>query len=637
MILCILYSFFVTLVPSMVFIDIRSLTNLSLMKYIIVLLTLFSALLLFSVDVNAQWTNVAPNKLYELPWPAWTGMPVECGAIHFKDGTIWAGWEELCYSEDTGKTWQKTNFIDVSGSGLILDIEFFDKNTGAISTWENKYNGFGPVAQLGIFLTYDRGKTWQRVTNEFPFTRIGFSKEINPRLLAFMGSSAGNCPSFFRHASGKRWDYMTIWGAGPGYSFITAKSGTLYSLSSDPFTNDTGYVHFSTDEGISWTRFTAPVDQYGSSFNPNIDIDSCDPQRLYLTNCAVPIGCLRTIPDDTSQIFYSTNAGKTWEVGFAHQGAYISGGFASATHAQYAQTVSDGILRSTDKGVSWKTIGGPSSVNRYSARHLCAVNDNIIFALDSLGSIWATYNSGGDPVVGSSVVSSKYSLTLPKGVIEKRHDSAAVIPIYLKRTEPLPALEFYIRYADNDYTYVGTYTRTGISVDVASGSTVGIAKVRFPGSSLIPDGDSLIGYSLIKLKAFEPFCSMVYFDSARFDNNSGSCEGQPVITGTQLYLGNYYGCGGIMESISDAPSAIQNFSVYPNPAGNTIMLESTVDVGDLVLEMRDQLGKTIISRHEHLQASSPIPFDVSSLPKGIYYLRIDHDGKIVTKKIAISR
>ncbi|MFI5263266.1 MAG: T9SS type A sorting domain-containing protein, partial [Candidatus Kapaibacterium sp.] len=58
-------------------------------------------------------------------------------------------------------------------------------------------------------------------------------------------------------------------------------------------------------------------------------------------------------------------------------------------------TSPQGIYRSTDKGVSWKNIGGPFYA-AYDSRTITCVNDNIVFVLDADGSIWETINSGGD-------------------------------------------------------------------------------------------------------------------------------------------------------------------------------------------------------------------------------------------------
>jgi hypothetical protein len=56
-------------------------------------------------------------------------------------------------------------------------------------------------------------------------------------------------------------------------------------------------------------------------------------------------------------------------------------------------------MRSTNHGISWKNIGGPGNVQ--DGRNIISMNDNILLAMDSEGSIWATFNSGGDSLISS--------------------------------------------------------------------------------------------------------------------------------------------------------------------------------------------------------------------------------------------
>jgi hypothetical protein len=62
----------------------------------------------------------------------------------------------------------------------------------------------------------------------------------------------------------------------------------------------------------------------------------------------------------------------------------------------YCQSITNGVFRSTDKGLSWKPIGGPC--NQPDTRLIVAINNNIVIAADSEGNIWRTLNSGDDSV-----------------------------------------------------------------------------------------------------------------------------------------------------------------------------------------------------------------------------------------------
>src|ERR1041385_6909550 len=75
----------------------------------------------------------------------------------------------------------------------------------------------------------------------------------------------------------------------------------------------------------------------------------------------------------------------------------LAGSFCRSSHAEYSPSMQNGVFRSRDQGMTWKSIGGPPGVA--DCRTIYAVTDNLLFMLDSLGNIWTTTNSGGDSVL----------------------------------------------------------------------------------------------------------------------------------------------------------------------------------------------------------------------------------------------
>ena len=122
--------------------------------------------------------------------------------------------------------------------------------------------------------------------------------------------------------------------------------------------------------------------------------DSCDPKRLYLVNEEV------YDPSDTiAQLYLSTDAGQSWTTTYAHHALFLSGSFATTRDALFMGTVSNtsnSVFRSIDRGITWKSIGGPSVGP--DTRNLAAINANIVLAIDQQGNIWRTTNGGGDSV-----------------------------------------------------------------------------------------------------------------------------------------------------------------------------------------------------------------------------------------------
>ena len=74
-----------------------------------------------------------------------------------------------------------------------------------------------------------------------------------------------------------------------------------------------------------------------------------------------------------------------------------------------------------------------------------------------------------------------------------------------------------------------------------------------------------------------------------------------------------------------APAALQEanqFSVYPNPADNLIHIAGAKEEVSLV-DISDMLGQHLFTQAYHNEACS---IDVSFLPKGIYFIAINHSA-----------
>jgi hypothetical protein len=167
-------------------------------------------------------------------------------------------------------------------------------------------------------------------------------------------------------------------------------SGNVYALTGDFFPPEL-HLRTSSDKGETWTEMPgAGIDECWTFI-----VDSCDERNIVTANEAA------AFPTDLfSEIFRTYDAGKTWNSMLKYPQSYLTGCITGTMDALFVQT-KNMILRSTDNGSTWKTIGGPSSTIPDS-RYVCSINENIIFAVDDQGSIWATFNSGGDSLIAHS-------------------------------------------------------------------------------------------------------------------------------------------------------------------------------------------------------------------------------------------
>ena len=354
--------------------------------------------------------------------------------MHYRDGIIWAGLNELVFSADTGRTWSKTNF---GKNDEILDVSFLNSDTGVVA------------ASSGVYLTRDRGQTWTISLSAPNLRRIIY----DPHASTIFALQQNACRLFSSTDGGNSWNSQTLVPTF-GYSMTTGSNGSYYLLGS-------GEVLASTDRGVTWSPTSTQIkaDSY------SIDVDSCDENRLYVANEDFVYQS-----DGPSRIFVSSDLGNTWNVNYSHPVRYLSGAFASGPHSHYATSCWDGLIRSTDQGTTWTNIGGPKDV-LYDGRNICAVNDNIIFVLDSSGSIWATFNSGGD-----SILESNFTSTL----------SATASTLFASDTLSCDSL-----------THSVLFTRTGCSPpSVAGWSIIGLDSANFQASNLSFDSILVTLYAM---------------------------------------------------------------------------------------------------------------------------------------------
>jgi hypothetical protein len=118
--------------------------------------------------------------------------------------------------------------------------------------------------------------------------------------------------------------------------------------------------------------------------------------------------------------------------------------------------------------------------------------------------------------------------------------------------------------------------------------------------------------------------------------NSVGCL-NPLIVGNAVHV-TLSGCGD--ESISKfiRSGGIPEFIIHPNPAENSISIESSVNLDAAQFEIFDQLGRAVVSRQSLVVSREKgAVVDVSSLANGMYYLRMDCNGFVRTKSLVINK
>jgi photosystem II stability/assembly factor-like uncharacterized protein len=319
----------------------------------IVIIVLFSA-----IPLCAQWRNVAPN-VFPIPPTQNQG-----GVVTHQGMNVWAAYDKILFSPDLGKTWTLRSPAAALTSA-VFDIAFYNANIG--------------VALFGypddkVFLTRDQGRSWSDITPTSSSSSdiyIGACFAGSPNNIVLCSNDGS---VFTTLDQGLSWSDVQLDVC--VFDVTAGNKGTVYAV--------TGNLFSSSDFGITWNKHAGTYDWDSYS----VERDRCDTNIFYIANEEVisPI-------DQLSSIFVSTNAGTSWKNKNSFPGAHYSGSLSATFGAIFAQT-NVSVERSTNKGNTWEDIGGPP--NTFDNRALTAITENIVFALDSEGSIWATFNSGGD-------------------------------------------------------------------------------------------------------------------------------------------------------------------------------------------------------------------------------------------------
>ena len=545
--------------------------------------------------LRAQWQIVAANAV-----PHLFG-----GAIDYKGGIIWAGGHSLVFSADSGKTWTKTNFTAGNNAfGGILAISFLDSNIGIVS-----------ARMAGLYLTRDRGQTWNLVSNN-TCINVAFSHHSSAVY------ALSQQPSVFMvsYDTGATWSQVAV--PSEGYDFIEGIDGTLYintALGNSPGT-DSGFVSVSHDSGATWTPQLPELDADSYS----MEIDSCDPDRVYIVN-----ENWRWPGDDSSKVYSSMDAAQSWQVTLSHPILYLAGSIANSGNALYVGTLVHGILRSMDRGNSWTNIGGPKCPG--DCRGIAAISDNIIFVMDSIGNIWATFNSGGDTVTNTSYVNERQPLTFTTAdELTDTIGNSVSVPITIDGFIQPEHVNLVLHY-DTTLRYQGSFDALNTKLDIPGEQWSGRSELNIA----MAQSGVVAGYAQFAVFVDSGAKLSVTFDSLKVLSASSSCEYVLPAAVTSI-ITPPSGCGAEILSELLENGQLPEFSIRPNPTMGDVELTSSLDLGNADVEIYDMLGMQRGELFVMLKKDAPATF---SLPDaaGIYYIRIHSIAGVRSMSVVVTK
>jgi photosystem II stability/assembly factor-like uncharacterized protein len=630
----------------------------------------------------AQWTIVAPNLLQ-----------FNQAAMCFRDGIVWiVGSTDIWMSKDTGQTW--TQMASDNQYQYGYDCDFFDDHNGLVET---------PGL---LFKTTDQGITWSPITDGGKSACFGRSSNV---------IAAVDNPQYLHVSTNGGLDWSVTKFPEGIMKIVKLKSEGFECLMNDPIARPypPGQLVRSMDQGATWQTTPGTFDFDSFSFA----IDSCDPNRIYVVNEDVV-----TTVDGFSQLFLSTDGGTSWQTPFRQSlqhGTVLCGSIALTANALYCPTSCCGVLRSTDLGMTWNSVGGPNSY--FDTRLISAINDNIVLLVDGNGSVWRTTNGGGDSVLpmttSAVIVLNPASLTYPDSIPPCTAETRSVSIVGLCRASPLDtaivsgrdsmnfvlqsttdrdslfvtfapdssrtyvdsivlyfadhstrtiplqgvgqgsissvqlrsnsiqndtigatvfipiiavdrqvtnALDLSLHYDTSILVYEGTYLTEDLENDLTTTRSTGFARLHFD-MDAASSQDSIIGYAAFQIFPTSAPCTTALFDSISITNGKGlSCASvNPSFTAT---ICSKVGCGTTTLTDFLRYDKTPTLSIIPNPASGVTKVLSNVDLGQVEIELRDVLGNIVMSTSDVLSPNHPASLRLSTLPSGLFSIRVQAVG-----------
>lgn len=288
--------------------------------------------------------------------------PAEYGAIDVKDTIILAGWANLQLSTNAGATWTVLRLPAISSDNHVNDVAIYDDHTFAV------------ICQAtGVHYTSDRGTTWITSPSGQATKSVLFGNSSTTLVLGGL--------AMLERFSVSTGDLIQQWTSRVITNLKQGADMALYALGA---TSTDNLLYRSTDDGLTWSIFVPTIPSQADCWGMICDRD--DAQRFLVINedWAYRI-------DNTADVFLSSDGGASWRNTLSESlgsFAYLSGNATQGCHDYFIGTLSNGVLRSKDKGLTWATIGGPPTP--IDSRFVCAFDDSIIYAVDTFGSVWVT-------------------------------------------------------------------------------------------------------------------------------------------------------------------------------------------------------------------------------------------------------
>ncbi len=310
-------------------------------------------------------------------------------------------------------------------------------------------------------------------------------------------------------------------------------------------------------------------------------------------------------------------------------------------------TLSSGCYRSTDQGISWQYLCGPGRTRLEWLSRFYADDNRVFTATEYYGTHFWMLN----------VDSMQYfptGIQFPSGIKDTSvlPGSHVTVNFFPETTDPISIDSGRLAFRfDPNVLGLAQMKLPSQWQLLDSSESNGILRIHFLASDSLPNPIlQLIFNTYLSPESSNP--TKVYLDSASLFGHRLNCDCQALSilrpdsishsAPDSVQINFLMACGDstILAAMEHQPP-FSITSVVPNPASTALAVTGTgvrEPGSDLEFQLFDALGNCVLTQHHPLSTLHfETTLNVSELPSGIYFLRINSGGYAVSRSVSIDR
>lgn len=196
------------------------------------------------------------------------------------------------------------------------------------------------------------------------------------------------------------------------------------------------------------------------------------------------------------------------------------------------------------------------------------------------------------------------------------------IPITIAGLDQPRSVELSITFDNTNLAYLGSRSASGLVLDIPGEKQLNSSRLYIPAAEVQPK--SVTAYADFLVFADTAMQSRVFIGDLKVLDAPLPCY-YITQTAAESGIAGPEGCDVTIISKYLRTHKTPKIRVYPNPATGYITVATSEDIGNVRIEVANQLGIEKKYWTVELMAASPIQLDIDELSSGLYFVRLNNE------------